>query len=102
MSALWVGTRSVLRVMATRRITCRVCEKPMAYRVLERATTIAVVVPLFTPRRSYHLGCTLCESFFDITEDDARWLADPANDLSGYEPRSSAIGAPASRQSYWH
>ena len=102
MVAYWVGTRTVLRTLAVRTITCRVCERPMKYRVLERATTISILVPLWTPRRSWHLGCTLCESFFDITKEDAARLADPATDLSGYEPRSTAIGAPAARQSYWH
>ena len=92
----------MLRVLAVRTVGCRVCEKPMEYRVLARETTVSLLGPFFTPRRTFHLGCTLCESFFDITQADAEWLADRSNDLSGYEPRSTAIGAPASRQSYWH
>ena len=95
---LWVVRRSTPVGIALLQLPCRPCEKSTEH-VLYRVTdSIVIFVRLFDVGSVFSLRCDACWATFDITKDEAAWLADPAADLSGYRPHSSRRAAPGARQ----
>ncbi len=95
---VWVGRRSTPVGIARLTLPCRPCEKRTEH-VLYRVTdSIVVFVRLFDVGSVYSLQCDRCWATFDLTKDQAGWLADPATDVSDYRPHSSRRAAPGGRQ----
>jgi hypothetical protein len=93
-----VGRYARAAALAELKLDCRPCGHKSSFAVIKRTEYAVLIFPIFA-QSNYLLRCGMCRTTYRIRRADADLLVRHKDDPSfTYEPRSTDIPPPGSRQ----